>query len=147
MKRQIIPIFIIIAFLITGCAGLQLKPAEEGAIFHTLGYQAAYWPLYDHPERIELVEPSLDMALALIAHESVDIASLIDEIIGFMGEMGTIEGFKVYAPAFNQAVRSLNGLLLVDIQYPDEYQDAVNRTRAFLEGARDAIRDIKGGLT
>lgn len=141
---KLIPIFFIVLFFSIGCATIQIGQPEKEAAFETLGYNAAYWPLKNNPDYIQRVEVPLQVAIETVNTEDVDIALLMSDIVEFIVEMRLNPEFDEYGPPLVNAMKQFQGLLIMDLDIPEEYEEAVTLTRAFLVGAQDAIKDLKG---
>ena len=108
-----------------------------------LGYQAAYWPFKNNPDLIPMVSGPLNIALAAVDQEGVDVAHLIREIVIFGESIMTDKDIGQFAAPLKEALLVFEGTLKLDLNIPEKYDHAVRLTRAFLQGAQKAILNLK----
>lgn len=136
-------ILIVLVMFLAGCASVQIKPADQERISRIAGYNSAYWPLKNNPDYIAKVAGPLGLALTALESENVDIADLTSKIIDFAMEFFNQPEFAEYAGPAKEAIRSFRGMVSIDITVPENRENVIRLTRAFLNGAKAAIEDLK----
>ena len=143
-NRVVLLAIICVSLLVFGCSGkVELKPADIEMVCRNVGYNAAYWPLKNNPDYIAKVEPPLDIAISAAENRNVDIAKLVGQIISFAGEFLDNPEFKDYAGPAKEALRSFEGIVKIDITVPENRENVILWTKAFLAGAKAAVGDLK----
>lgn len=147
--KPLLILLLLIALILGGCPRVQIDVGERDtlAVARTVGYNAAYWPLMNNPDYIPKVEIPLRGAIDLARDDGVDIAGLMTKIISYCEALLDDPAVGKFAPPIRSAVESFRGIMVIDLEVPENYQKAVRHTRAFLEGALRGLEDVKAAGT
>lgn len=146
MKR-IINLFVLCVFAVCflGCGSIKIKedvvhdPAVQAFALTEAGYNASYWVLKNNPDYIEQVEAGLWGIEKLL--EAGDITEAVGAAIDVVATFQAID--LTYLHFISSASRLLSMILEVDLEAPENYEQAKTFLRAFLVGARAGIADAK----
>ena len=141
MKKCLAIVFVVMFLM--ACASIKIKPADQERIARMAGYNAAYWPLKNNPDYISKFEGPLKEMVLSAVESDVDIAGLSGKIIDFAMEFFDQPEFAEYAGPAKEALRSFEGMVSIDIKIPENRENVIRLTKAFLNGAMAAINDLK----
>ena len=128
-----------------GCVTVKAKPSPEikELLFKEAGFNLAYYTM------LRESDPAIARADAVI-RGGIDMlgTKAVPEMVFLMTEyIRDAPQFKAnmipYAPLINTAMRLLDGLLDIDLDVPEENEEAMECLRAFFGGALDGIMEIR----
>jgi len=129
----------------SGCSFLQVDSVnleDNKAMFHDIGLNLVSLTLADQPERrLDRVDLAAEAALAML--EEDDLEKAINNLIEFAATYPEVDDCDDCKQVATVAAGILGGLLNVDLDVPEEYEAAYECAKAFLEGAREGVRQIK----
>lgn len=142
MKTIIFSIFLFILFFV-GCSHIPID--TQRLIAEEVGEDLAYFTLKKNPKYIPKIEPALKVAIAMADEDNVDLGALIDAIVEYMTGLQDNPDFSSHNAFIASKAKRFNGLFLgLDLSVPEEYQMALARCRAFLDGALSGLEMAKG---
>jgi hypothetical protein len=129
-----------------GCASSPVQisdriqePSVQAVLLREAGYNVTFWILQSNSSYIEKFETGLRSAEDIL--EAKNLAAAIEAISMLLDDLEIVE--PKYAPLVHSAARMLSLFLEVDPEILDEYKQARDLVKIFIQGLLEGIGDAK----
>lgn len=131
---------LIMPAVFSGCITFTANTADQTqeALFKAAGNNLAYYGLAKESDAdITKVEAAINAAIEILSKtDTGDMVKLITDYI-------TAHQFPGYAHLVRSATDLLNGLVIINLEIPENQKRAAKLIQIFLDGAADGIKDLR----